>query len=151
MANSSGKVRVVAKITINAAPHLVYEYLINLKYHFLWNPHLRTISPIIILKQGSSYKSSSVLLGVKVKGHNKATKLVENKELQIENQTGLIRYSVNYKLRLRQNQTSVVCTTSVNTDYKPLHFAESVMRVLAKRELQSDLQALKIAVEHGIR
>jgi hypothetical protein len=144
-------VRVVAQITINASPSEVFKYMVNLKHHFLWNPHLRTISPIILLKEGSSYESSSIVLGVKVKGLNKVTRLVASQELQLENRTGLIHYVVNYKLRNQSGQTKLTCTTTVDTLYKPLRFADSIMKVLARRELQSDLAALKVAAEHKIK
>lgn len=151
MAAASGRVKVVAQVSITAGPAEVFKYMGDLKYHFLWNPHLQKISPIKVLKTGTIYESSSILLGVKVKSENKVTKLTPGKELQIENQTGVIRYSVNYKLQADGRHTTIVCTTTVDTDYKPLHFADSIMKALAKRELQSDLQALKLAVEHKIQ
>src|SRR5581483_2180260 len=138
MAASNGSVRVVAKITISAKPPAVFNYLTDLRRHFLWNPHLRTISPLIKLESGSVYETSSIILGVKVKGKNEVTRLKPEQELQIENHTGLIRYAANYKLGGRGGQTTITCTTTVDTEYKPLHFADSIMKKLARRELQSD-------------
>jgi uncharacterized membrane protein len=150
MSSSNQPVEVVATVTINAAPEAVFKYMINLRHHFLWNPHLRTITPLIRLKEASEYESSSVLLGVKVRGINKVTKLVKNRRLQIENQTGLIHYRVNYSLSSNSQQTKIICNTTIETYQKPLHFAAPILSVLAKRELQSDLQALKVAVEKNI-
>src|SRR5579862_6999072 len=105
MSSLNKKVNVLAQITITARPSEVFKYMVNLKHHFLWNPHLQEISPIKKLKQGGSYKSSSIVLGVKVHGINCVTKLVPDQELQIENQTGLIHYTVNYKLTAQSQKT----------------------------------------------
>jgi hypothetical protein len=66
------------------------------------------------------------------------------------NQTGLIHYRVNYSLSSNSQQTKIICNTTIETYQKPLHFAAPILSVLAKRELQSDLQALKVAVEKNI-
>jgi hypothetical protein len=65
-------------------------------------------------------------------------------------QTGLIHYRVNYSLSSNSQQTKIICNTTIETYQKPLHFAAPILSVLAKRELQSDLQALKVAVEKNI-
>ena len=145
------KVHVVAKVTIDASPADVFKYLTNLKYHFLWNPHLRKVSSVKTLKLGTEYRSASMLLGVKVEGRNLVTKFSKNQEFELENKTSLIRYKVNHALRAQGDKTLLTCTTSVYTDNEIFNFAKSVPRLLARRELQADLQSLKIAVEQHLK
>lgn len=142
--------RVVARISIEASPAEIFTYLTNLKYHFLWNPHLRSVKPITILKLGVKYNSSSWLLGVKVHGTNVVTKLTPNKEIELKNSTGALSYLVNYQLRVDQKRTFVFCRTIVASDSQAFAFTTPLLKLLARRELQSDLQALKIAVEQKL-
>jgi hypothetical protein len=43
-----------------------------------------------------------------------------------------------------------VCATTVSSDNKAFAFAAPVLKALARRELQTDMQALKLAVEHHL-
>jgi hypothetical protein len=142
--------RVTTQITIAASPAEVFAYLIDLKRHFLWNPHLHSITPQVLLTPGLTYKSSSLLLGVKVSGLNRVTKLVKERELELENDTGALHYRVNYLLRRRHNTTLLICATRVSGESQAFAFATPVLKLLARRELQADLQALKIAVEQQL-
>lgn len=36
--------KVSTKITINASPHEVFDYVTDLKHHYLWNPQIHAIS-----------------------------------------------------------------------------------------------------------
>ena len=83
------KTNVIVKVTINADKSLVFKYLTDLKLHFLWNPHLQKISPQTKLKEGMEYQSRSLMLGVAVKSNNVVSKLIDDKELEITNNTGL--------------------------------------------------------------
>ncbi len=144
------KVRVIAKITISANRSEVFKYLSNLKYHFLWNPHLRSITPQCNVKLGTTYESASLLLGVRIKALNIVTKLLQDKELELHNKTGTIQYAVNYKLQEINKKTKLICITSVSSENEAFAFTEPVLKLLARRELQSDLKALKIAVEQRL-
>lgn len=141
---------VVSRITILAEPKDVFKYLADSSYHFLWNPHLHSLEPAGKLKSGSKYKTTSVLLGVRVSGKNSVTRCDADKELQIENVAGTIRYSVNYRLTKKERRTQVICTTEVTANSNAFTFTKPLLRLLARRELQSDLKALKIAVEHKL-
>lgn len=143
-------VKVVTKIRIAATRSEVFTYLKDLKCHFLWNPFLRDIQPLTKLKQGMRYKTESTLLGVTVRGNNTVTKLVANRELQIENETGSLRYIVRYSVEPHAGGSEVVCHTQVRTQHTTFQFTAPVLRTLARRELQSDLKALKVAVEQKL-
>lgn len=142
--------KVVSRITINAKPQEVFKYLADSSYHFLWNPHLQTMSPSGKLKLGSKYKTTSWLLGLRVHGNNKVTLFDPNKELQIENSAGSLNYRVNYQLFPEGKTTRLVCTTEVTAVSQAFAFTAPVLRLLARRELQSDLKALKIAAENRL-
>ena len=145
------KARLVTQIAINATSADVFRYLSNLKYHYLWNPHLRSISKTTNLEQGMAYQSSSLLLGVRVRGNNVVTKLLPNKELELENKTGALQYKVNYQLRSAKEKTLLTCTTTVFSESNAFAFTTPVLKLLARRELQTDLQALKISVEKQLK
>jgi hypothetical protein len=142
--------KVSSKVTINVSPTAVFAYLEDLKFHYLWNPQLNHISPIIKLQLGSKYQTASLFLGKELKADNIVTKFVKNKELQIENTTGLVEYRVNYKLASRSSQTVVVSNITVASKSKAFAFTAPVLKALAQRELQTDLQALKVAVEQKL-
>jgi hypothetical protein len=144
-------VSIVSKVQINASKAAVFKYLKDLKYHYLWNPHLRDIEPIRPLVVGFQYETKSSLFGIIVNGHNTVTKLVPEKELQIENNTGTIKYSVNYTIKPQtRNRMQVTCTTEVTTSGIAMKFTGTALKAMVRRELQSDLQALKVTVEQGL-
>jgi hypothetical protein len=144
------QVSVVTRVTIDAKQETVFCYLSQLKYHYLWNPHMRKISPIIELKRGQTYEVETVILGVLIKNINKVAKFNKNKEIEIVNNTGQIRYSVNYRLQTVEGKTQVRCTTVVTAVSNYFAFARPVLRSIAQRELQTDMKALKLAVEHQL-
>jgi len=141
---------VVTQVTINAKPAAVFKYLKDLKYHYLWNPHLIELSPLIKLKTGASYKTVSYVLGKNLEAVNHVTVFKTNQELELQNNTGTVHYSVNYRLLPKGRQTQVVCSTKVSSDSAAFAFTKTLLAQLAKRELQTDLQALKLAVEHQL-
>jgi hypothetical protein len=143
------RVSVVSRVTIDARQRDVFKYLADTSYHFFWNPHLQSLNPKGPLKLGSSYKTSSLFLGVKVSGENHVTKLVANRELQIENNTGTLVYKVNYHLQAGP-PTLLICTTKVTAKGNTFAFTMPILKLLARRELQSDLKALKLAVEQKL-
>jgi hypothetical protein len=144
------KVRITTQVTINAEPAEVFEYIKNLKYHFLWNPQLRTIDPVIRLKAGAEYKTTSLVLGKRLTAVNKVIGYTENRELELENTTGLVHYSAKFTLMPKSKKTRLICSTRVDSASKAFAFAKPVLEILARRELQSDLRALKLAVEHRL-
>ena len=123
-------------------------YLTDLRYMHLWNPQVTSLSSRKLLKLGSTYQTTSHVLGITIESANKVTKYIKNKELQIENSTGLVHYSAHFKLSPTANKKVLLtCSTDVSSDSKAFAFSVPVLKLLARRELQSDLQALKIAVE----
>ena len=141
---------VIASICIEASPADSFHYLQELRYHLLWNPHLQSISSDQRLVLGKTYSTTSLLLGVKVRGKNIVTNLLKNTEIEFENRTGALHYVVNYKLQPDGEKTLVMCTTTVSSDAKAFGFTKPVLGLLAKRELRADLEALKIAVEQQL-
>lgn len=144
------KFQLQTRVSINATPEAVFKYLKHLKYHYLWNPPQQTIEPIISLKKGSQYKTTSVILGKKLEALNTVTKFRENLELELENTTGLVHFVVNFKLTGESGKTQLICNSILDSDSKAFAFAKPVLEVLARRELQTDLKALKIAVENQL-
>jgi len=144
------RARIVTEVNITSSPKEVFRYLENLEYHRLWNPHLVRIPPRKKLEVGSQYKAVSMMFGIEVRSNNVVSKLVPDKELQIENRTGTILYSVNYKLKKESPSVKLVCSTSVSSTAKVIGLSAPLLKVLAKRELESDLQALKVAVEQRL-
>lgn len=124
----------------------------ELKYHYLWNPHIQKITPITSLSRGLVYKSESILLGVRVKGVNKVIKVIENEEIQLENKAGTIKYQVKYYLsKYQKDKTKLLYTITLNTDNKIFAYSAEIIKILAKQELRSDMQALKIASENRLK
>jgi hypothetical protein len=150
MGDTAMDVRVVTRITINASAKDVFCYLSNLQYHYIWNPHMRKVKPIAELKRGMVYVSENVLLGVRVTNVNKVAKFSRNKEIELVNNKGQIQYRINYLLVPQEGKTQVVCTTNVTAVSNYFSFAKPALRMIAKRELQTDMQALKLAVEHKL-
>ena len=141
----------VSQLVIAATKPEVFTYLSNLSYHHLWNPHLLTITPKSKIKLGTTYRTSSLLLGVRVRGANKVTKFIPDKEVEIQNTTGALKYRVNYCLEAGSDgKTLIACTTSISSTGEAFAFAAPVLKLLARREIQADLQALKIAVEQQL-
>ncbi|HWB39432.1 MAG TPA: SRPBCC family protein [Candidatus Saccharimonadales bacterium] len=138
---------VATKITIQASPAAVFEYLTNLKYHYLWNPQTHSISSTKRIKLGSTYQTENMVLGTKFKGSNVVTALSAPKHLTIENSLGLVTWKADFRLYKRGPQTEVKLSTKVTTDSKVFVFTLPILKKLALRELRTDLQALKIAVE----
>lgn len=144
------KADVVTRITISASPQEVFNYLSDLKYHYIWNPQTRRIYPVTILKKGTVYNTENVVLGMVINSQNKVVKFVKDKEIQLVNETGQLHYCVNFQLLPKGKKTQVVCDTQVSTDGRYFSFAKPVLKLLAQRELQTDMRALKLAVEHKL-
>jgi len=145
------KASVTTQVTIAAKPGTVFKYLTDLKYHYLWNPQLQSISTTEKLKLGTQYETTSLVLGVKIKACNEVTQLVPNKYLELENNTGTVHYKASFKLSPKGSSTVVICETTVSSQSEAFAFAKPVLKMLARRELQTDMQALKIAVENQLQ
>lgn len=141
------KVSVVAMVAVAANSTEVFKYLSNLKYHFFWNPHLLSITPMKLLKLGSVYESESMILGIAIKGTNTVAKFVQDKELELENQLGAIGYRINFRLKSSATKTNITCSTIIVPESKVFTYTVPLLKRLAKRELQTDMKALKIAIE----
>jgi hypothetical protein len=144
------KAKISSKVTINARPAAVFAYLEDLKFHYLWNPQLHHISPILKLRLGSKYQTTHLFLGKQLKTDNVVAKFLKNEELQIENTTGLVEFQANYQLAPLHNQTVVTSNITVASKSKAFAFTAPVLKTLALRELQADLRALKLAVEQKL-
>lgn len=144
------KAKVVTKVTIASDKTAVFKYLKDLRLHFLWNPHLESLKPLATLKLGAEYDSVGLMLGKKLYTHNTVKKFVPDQELELENHTGMVHYRVNYSLQTQADKTILTCNTVVSSESKAFAFAKPVLELLARRELQADLQALKIAVEQKL-
>jgi carbon monoxide dehydrogenase subunit G len=144
------KARVKTQTVIAAKPSAVFKYLSHTKYHKLWNQPIQSIEPIAQLESGSEYVTVVHILGVRNKAMNHVTKYKQDDEIQIENKTGMLQYSVNYRLSPEKGGTKLTCTTSVAATGKAFAFARPLLEHLARRELNTDLKALKHAVENGV-
>jgi len=141
---------VITRISIASRPIDVFKYLVNLKYHLIWIPHLQSISPLTKLKLGTVYKSTILLLGlIKVNGQNLVTKLVPDRELAIENKIGPLQYNVRWFLRPKNDSTILICTAHVTADMHTFGFVSPELNHLVRTELRTELRSLKKLVEHG--
>lgn len=141
---------VTTRISIAASASEVFEYLTNLKYYLLWNPQITNLSGHGKLKLNSTYSTTSNVLGVTIKSKNVITKFRADKLIQIENKTGLVHYIARFTLKPDRKKTLVICATTVSSESSAFAFAVPVLKLLARRELQTDLQALKLACEHQL-
>lgn len=142
--------KVVSKVTIDATSPQVFLYLSDNHKHFFWNPHLQSIKPKMALTKGCSYDTVSLFLGKEIRATNEVTVLRKDRELEIQNDTGTLHYRVNYQLKSEGKKTVVTCGVVVEAKSNAFAFATPVLKKLASRELQSDLQALKLAVEQQL-
>jgi uncharacterized protein YndB with AHSA1/START domain len=145
------KVTVLSQVTIAKKPTDIFRYIADPRLHYLWNPHLRTVSAKRKLKQGVSYTTTSLMLGVKIENDNRITKFEVNSLMEIQGHGGTLEYCVEYRLLPDGKLTVVECNTTVTATGRAFAFAKPVLSLLAQRELQSDLQALKLAVEHQLK
>jgi uncharacterized membrane protein len=141
------KTHVVTKVYIAAPPGEVYRFLTDLQYHPLWNPHLIAVSPKTVLKPDMRYRANSLLFGIKVSGNIRVVNMVEGRELELQNDTGMLRYRVRYRLARKASATQLTCSISVSTESKAFAFARPILSILAERELHSDLNSLKALAE----
>lgn len=144
------KATVVTRVTIAAAPAMVFTYLTDLRYHHLWNPQVRHISKHGKLSLGTSFENVSVLLGIEVRSKNVVTKFQPPTELEMTNRIGLVHYKAHFYLKPSGKGTQVVLSTVVTPQSNAFAFATPILKSLARRELQTDMQALKLAVEHQL-
>ncbi|MDB5170709.1 MAG: Polyketide cyclase / dehydrase and lipid transport [Candidatus Saccharibacteria bacterium] len=144
------KASVTARLTIAASPSEVFVYLSKLKYHTLWNPQLQRVWPHKTLRLGSKYTSESILLGVKVTAHNTVTAYAKDRKIELKNDTGILHYLVNYKLEPKGKKTLVICNTEVSSDRNSFRLAAPMLRLLARREIQTDLHLLRLIVEENL-
>jgi carbon monoxide dehydrogenase subunit G len=144
------KATVTSRITIAAKPKEVFRYLADPELHYLWNPHLRSVASRGKLKQDATYSTTSMMLGVKIENDNHITNFKADEVIEIQSRGGTIEFRVEYRLRPQGIATAVECNTTVVATGKAFAFAKPVLTLLAQRELQSDLQALKIAVEQKL-
>lgn len=145
------KVDIKTQVSVCASAAEVFMYLANLQFVHLWNPQLRHVSTRKQLKLHSVYETETVILGISIKSINTVTKYVKNKEIQIENTTGTVQYHVRFEINDTSNPTVLLkCFTSVSSENTAFAFTKPVLKVLARRKLQTDLQALKIAVENKL-
>lgn len=142
--------KVATRITINASPKEVFRYFEHLRLHYLWNPHQQKNSGPDRLKQGAQYRTTSLVFGVRVNAVNKVTKFNPGRELEIENNTGLVHYHARYNLSEKAGKTLLRLNLTLSADNQAFAFAKPVLKVMAQRELRSDLGALKLAVEEKL-
>jgi hypothetical protein len=141
------KATIKTQVTIAASPTEVFKYLTNLRFHYLWNPQVHRISTHEQLKQGSVFESVSRVLGVEVRAVNRVTKFTPQEEFQLENTMGVVQYHAAFHLFAKYQSTLLVCTMTVASASKGFAFSALILKKLAQRELQTDMQALKVAVE----
>jgi uncharacterized protein YndB with AHSA1/START domain len=144
------QVKLTSQVTIDATPSEVFKYLRDPRRHRLWNPHLQSITGNKPFVKGSTYKTTSLLLGVKLVSTNTVTACEPDTLLEIRNAEAALEFRVTYMLEPSTEGTLLKCVTEVASTSHAFAFTRPVLRMLAKRELQSDLQALKIAVEQKL-
>lgn len=141
------KARVTTKVIIDAPAEQIFRYLTDTHYHKLWNPSMTKVVPLFELTQGATYRTQSHLFGMRLGGKVGVAKLLPNKELELVSITGMVQYRANFRLSKKGAATQVTCAITVGSDSKAFAFARPMMKILAEREVNGDLVALKTAVE----
>ncbi len=100
---------------------------------------------------GTVFKTESQVLGVKLKCVNVVKSFQPSEELIIENKLGTVTYNARFHFTPQTSKTCVQLNITLSTDSKAFVFTKPVLRQLALRELRTDLQALKIAVENKLK
>jgi uncharacterized membrane protein len=145
------KATVTTRVTIQSSATKVFMYLTDLHYIHLWNPQLQAVSEKKILRLHSTYKTVSRILGVTIEAENRVTKFVQDAELELENLTGTVHYTVNFEVQTKNKSTVLLkCKTTVSSEHKAFAFTAPVLKIMASRELQSDLKSLKVAIENDL-
>lgn len=144
------KAHVVTKIQITAQPSAVFSYLTELRFHPLWNPHLQAELANKTLAAGTEYHTRSLLFGVTMRSKNVVTDFSPNKLLELTNTTGMLEYCIRYRLHAHESGTLLTCSTTVSSHSSAFAFAKPLLKLLAQRELHTDLQLLKTAVEQKL-
>lgn len=147
---AESEIKSVSRVTIKASPNEVYKYISNLKY-YLWNPSLRYLSKEEPFKLGVSFDSESVILRKNIiKCHNVVTELVNNESIGMENQLGNIKYKKLFKLKKKDKTTILSAELAILTPSQAFALTTPILKILAQRELKTDLNALKIVVENKL-
>lgn len=141
------EVSVVTRITIAAKPRDIFTYLTDLRYYYLWNPQMLSISPTKPLRLGMTYSTVILILGVQVKSTHEVTKLAAPKMLELQSKAGMIKHRTSFRLTAKGKKTQLVCKTIVFADSTAFAFAKPILRLLAQHDLKTDMEALKLAVE----
>jgi carbon monoxide dehydrogenase subunit G len=142
--------KITNRVTINASAKEVFHYLSDPSLHYLWNPPLQSITATKPLKKGTTYRATSLLLGVLFESTNTVSAYEQDKLLEIRNSGAALDFCVIYNLEAQGKSTVVQCFTMVSSTSKAFAFTKPVLKLLAQREIRSDLQALKLAVEQKL-
>lgn len=142
---------VAARLSIRASPAEIFVYFREVKLHHIWNPRVQSVKPLSKLKLGSVYKSESILLGIKTNASNTVTRYIKDQEIEIKIDIGILHYVANYRLVPVGHKTLVICKTEVSSDKDAFKLAKPMLKLLAKREIQTDLHLLRLAVEEKIK
>lgn len=145
------KISVRTRINIKAPPNDVFKYISETKYFYIWNPALRDITGAKKLGLGKAYDTTSVVLkDLEIKSHNIVVEFQPGKSLGLQNQMGTVKYASVFNLTDKGSHTLLTLKLDIVTESQIFGLTMPVLKRLANRELQTDMQALKIAVEDKI-
>jgi len=145
------KIYTLNNIVIKAPASEVFKYLADLHYHYLWNPNLRDIVNPRILSLGDTYQTKTIIFNKNViESSNVIYQFKTNKIIAMENKLGLVKYKCIFTLNEDKGTTKVTTRIDIITETKLFGLTATVLKRLANNELQSDLAALKIAVENKL-
>jgi hypothetical protein len=122
--------------------------LADLRLHYIWNPHLKTIEPETIVRRDTTYRTTNTILGRQISVSNTISKLSPPHEMELTCSQGPLQYVVNYQLEKTAHGTSLSCSCDVRSDKRVFKYAAPAMENLARNRVQSDLETLKLIVEN---
>jgi uncharacterized protein YndB with AHSA1/START domain len=140
--------QVTIRIEIAAGQAEVFEYLANLKAHKRWNSSLQELSSTERLKLGTTYESTSIVLGKTNISRNRVTEFDEGHELRIQNDSGPLTYDVCYKLEADGGKTIMVCECEISGHVSFFNLAAPLLEYMAETKMEADLNALRVLVEN---
>ncbi len=125
-------------------PDVVYRNIIDLENIHVWNAGMMAVEGPSVMKEGLIYTAKSVSTGQMSISTMTVTKLVPNKQIDLQNDSGLIVYNASICLEpLNGDSTRVWCAMDFSLASNVLEDARSVVEEMAKARILGNWEVLK--------
>jgi carbon monoxide dehydrogenase subunit G len=131
-------------VTFPQLSERVYEGLIDLDRHPLWNSGMVSLSRSGKMTVGLHYETKSVVLGRTTVAAVEVTQLLENRVVKLRSDTGEIPFSAHFELKPKASGgTTVTCTLEFELAGLALTLARPAIESMAKSRVRGDLEMLR--------